>query len=72
MEPLAERLSVAGIGYQVGRQVAYSSDLVSLLCLGGERRGEGTGQRGQQETAAVHAGMVGRMSQKVNHVTRGS
>jgi len=56
MEPLAESLSVARIGHQVGRQVAYSSDLVHLLCLGGARRGENTGQRGQQEAAAVHAG----------------
>jgi hypothetical protein len=27
-------------------------------CLGGERRGEGTGQRGQQETTAVHYSMT--------------
>jgi hypothetical protein len=29
-----------GISDQVGRQVAYSSDLGRLLGLGGERRGE--------------------------------
>ena len=28
-------------------------------------------QRGQQEAAAVHAGMVGRMRAKVNHVIHG-
>jgi hypothetical protein len=28
--------------------------LGGLLRLSGERRGEGTGQRGQQELAAVH------------------
>jgi hypothetical protein len=37
-----------------------------LLRPGGERRGEGDGQRGHQEAAAVHAGMVGRMRAKVN------
>jgi hypothetical protein len=31
-----------------------------LLRLDGQRRGDGTGQRGQQEAAAVQAGMVGR------------
>jgi hypothetical protein len=31
-----------------------------------EEGDEGPGQRGQQEAAAVHAGMVGRMSAKVN------
>jgi hypothetical protein len=31
-----------------------------LLRLGGERRGEGAGQRCQREAAAVHAGTVGR------------
>ena len=36
------------------------------LRLGGERRGEGTGQRGQQEAAAVHAGMVGQARVGVN------
>jgi hypothetical protein len=30
-----------------------------VQCVGGARRGEGTGQRGQQEAAAVHVGMVG-------------
>ena len=29
-------------------------DLPRLLRLSGERRSEGTGQRGQQEAAAVH------------------
>jgi hypothetical protein len=31
----------------------------SGLGRSGDRRGERTGQRGQQEAAAVHAGMVG-------------
>jgi hypothetical protein len=31
-------------------------------CGSVERRGEGTGQRGQQEAAAVDAGMVGRVT----------
>src|SRR5712692_10337065 len=37
-----------------------------LLRLDDERRGERAGQRGQQETSAVHAGTVGRMVPKVN------
>jgi hypothetical protein len=36
------------------------------LRLDNERRGDRTGQRGQQEAAAVHAGTVGRMRAKVN------
>jgi hypothetical protein len=36
--------------------------LYRFLCLGGDRRGERTGHRGQQEAAAVHAGMVGRVT----------
>ena len=39
-----------------------------MLGLAGERRGDGTGQRRHPE-AAVHAGMVGRMSGKVNQPT---
>jgi hypothetical protein len=31
-----------------------------------ERRGKGTGQRGQEEAAAVHVGTLGRMRAKVN------
>jgi hypothetical protein len=34
--------------------------------LDGERHGDGPSQRGQQEAAAVHAGMVGRMTVKIN------
>ena len=41
---------------QVGRQVAYSSDLGRLLRVDGERRRESPGQRRQQEAAAVHGG----------------
>jgi hypothetical protein len=32
----------------------HAWNLRGLLRLGGERRGEGTGERGQQEAAAVH------------------
>jgi hypothetical protein len=53
-QSLTEGLLYVGVSGQVGRQVADSSDLGRLLGLGGERRGEGPGQRGQQETAAVH------------------
>jgi hypothetical protein len=40
------------------------------MCYRGsvERRGEGTGQRGQQEAAAVHAGMVGRAAGQVKQL----
>jgi hypothetical protein len=37
---LAERLAKAGIGHQVDRQIAYSSDLLCLLRLGRERRAQ--------------------------------
>jgi hypothetical protein len=33
---------------------AYDRNFASLLGLGGERRGERPGQRGQHEAAAVH------------------
>jgi hypothetical protein len=33
---------------------AYSTDLARPLCLDTDRRGQNTGQRGQQEAAAVH------------------
>jgi hypothetical protein len=33
------------------------------------RCGDGPRQRGQQEAAAVHAGMVGRIRTKVNQLT---
>jgi hypothetical protein len=56
---LEEGLSQVCGSCQVERQVAYSSDLVRLLGLAGKRRGERTGQRGQQEAAAVHAGTIG-------------
>jgi hypothetical protein len=39
-----------------------------VLRRGDERRGKGTSQRGLQEAAAVHAGVVGRMRAKVNYV----
>jgi len=45
-------------------------NLPRLLRLSGERRGEGPGQRGQQEEAAVHAGMVGRVRAKVNQAVK--
>jgi len=37
-----------------------------LLPLSGDRRGEGAGQRGQQEAAAVHAATIGAEYGKVN------
>jgi hypothetical protein len=39
------------------------------LCRDDKRRGEGTGQGGQHEATAVHAGMVGRMRAEVNQPT---
>jgi hypothetical protein len=53
-QSLEEGLSQAGGRGRIGRQVAYSRDPVCLLGPGGERCGDGTGQRGQQEAAAVH------------------
>ena len=41
-QSLTEGLVQVGVSGQVGRQVAYSSDLGRLLRLGGERRGEET------------------------------
>jgi hypothetical protein len=46
---------VGGIG--TGRK---ETDPWEILRPGGERNGKPIGQRGQQEAAAVHAGMVGR------------
>jgi hypothetical protein len=43
----------------VGPHPADPSDPVRRLRLGGTRRGEDTRQRGQQEAAPLHAGMVG-------------
>jgi competence protein ComEA len=57
-----------GIGYWL--EQTDPINLSRRLRLRGERRGEDTGQRGQQEAAAVHAGMVGRMSTKVNQPSR--
>jgi hypothetical protein len=42
-----------------GPTTAADTVKLRLLRLGGERRGQRTGQRGQQEEAAVHGGMVG-------------
>src|SRR4030095_11591185 len=42
-----------------------------LLPLDGDRRRERPGQRGQQEAAAVHAGMVRRLTDQVKRVTGG-
>jgi hypothetical protein len=39
-------------------QIADPVHLPRLLRLAGERRGQGTGQRGQQEAAAVHYSMT--------------
>ena len=48
------------------RQKSHARHLPLMLCCGGERRGEGPSQRGQQEAAAVHAGMVGQTLVWVN------
>jgi len=59
-QPLSERaVWVERNATAAVAQEPYPVDLPSLLRVGGERRGEGTGQRGQQEAAAVHAGTVG-------------
>jgi competence protein ComEA len=42
-----------------------------VLRLSNERRGDSTGQRGQQEAAAVHGGTLGRAGAKVNTVSQG-
>jgi len=55
-----------GNGGRAAREITYPVHLSRLLRLSGERGGDGAGQRGQQEAAAVHPGMVGRMGAKVN------
>jgi len=53
-------------------QVAQDSNLghlYRLLSVSREWDGEGTGQRGQQEAAAVHVGTVERMRAKINQPT---
>jgi hypothetical protein len=39
------------------------------LRISGEREGDGTGRRSQQEATAVHAGMVGLRRVYVNHAS---
>ena len=53
-QSLTEGLVQVGVSGPVGPQVAYSIDLPRLLRLGGQRCGERTSHRGQQEAAAVH------------------
>ena len=50
-QSLTEGLAQVGASGQVGRQVAYSSDLGRLLRLGGERRGEKRPGRDQEVPA---------------------
>jgi len=54
------------VGWQRARQLRSGDtrNLPCLLRLSGERRGQGTGHRGQQEAAAAHAGTVGRLSRR--------
>jgi hypothetical protein len=52
-QSLTEGLWQVGGSGQVGRQVAYSSDLGRLLCFGGERRGEEHRTRASEERATV-------------------
>ena len=54
---------VSEVRRRSGHENPYSVDALGHLCTSvrrGERRGEGAGQRGQQEAAAVHGGMVER------------
>jgi len=51
---LTEGLWQVGISDQVGRQVAYSSDLGHLLRLSGERRREEAASQGADECPPVH------------------
>jgi hypothetical protein len=53
-----EGTEVSGARAPTAGEVAYSRDLGCLLRLGGDRRGEHTDQRGQQEAAAVHHSMT--------------
>jgi hypothetical protein len=55
---LEEGLAQVGSSGQVGRQVAYSRDLVRLLSLGGERRGEEHRTRASKERATVYHWMT--------------
>ena len=65
VQPPAEGAVEGGVRWRE-REKANAVHLPRRLRLGGERHGESTGQRGQQEAAAVHAGMVGRMGGNVN------
>ena len=59
-EAMLERChSLGGVARHRGMQGPDSVDSPRLLRPGGARRCERTGQRGHQEAAAVHAGMVG-------------
>jgi hypothetical protein len=69
LEALPQRRERGRIVVEADVEEPDPPHLPHLLRLGVERRGEGTGQRGQQEAAAVHAGMVGRMRAKVNQPT---
>jgi hypothetical protein len=51
-QSLTEGLLDVGVSGQVGRQVAYSSDLGRLLRVGGERREHGS--EASDESATVH------------------
>jgi len=55
-----------GRGSLAWAQDTDARHLARLLRADSERGAERTGQRGQQEAAAVHAGKVGRMGGKVN------
>ena len=53
-----EGLLQVGIGGQVGRQEAYSSDLGRLLSFGGERHGQGPQREPLPERAPLHHWMI--------------
>jgi hypothetical protein len=69
-QPLLEGVENAG-DLRTGRcrpEKSYPDHVGRLLSVGAERCGERSGQRGQQEAAAVHAGMVGRVRSVVKRV----
>jgi hypothetical protein len=50
--------SLDKLGHCCPGQKADPPQLPCLLCPGGQRRRQGTGQRGQQEAAAIHHSMI--------------
>ena len=65
-EPLAKGFVETFLG-STQKKGANARNL-RLLRLGGERRGESTGQRGEQKTPAVHVGTLGRTKGEVKRL----